>query len=183
MKTPTSFILRTAAGLLFFLVNVMALYLLLRGHNYPGGGFIAGLASAMSIVLLGLAVGFEEVEKWIRIDMMQLAAWGLLIALLAAMLPLLPFFPGQHFFEHKMFHLDLPIYGTLHVGTTLVFDIGVLMVVVGISTKVVMVLSRSTSGQRALNPGERSHYSSPVEGFIEEGHEDTNDIDNEVNRP
>lgn len=169
MKQTNSFILRTASGILFFLINIFALYLLLRGHNLPGGGFIAGLASAISIILLGLAVGFEEFESWMKFDPMRLASLGLLVAVAAALLPLLPFFPGTLFFEHHMFHWDLPYVGKLHVGPTLIFDFGVLMVVVGITTKVVYVLARSTSGQGALLKGEKVFYASSVEKPIEEG--------------
>jgi len=171
VKSPNSFILKTAAGILFFLVNIFALYLLLRGHNLPGGGFIAGLASAISIVLLGLALGFEEFETWMRFDPMRLASFGLVVALVSALLPLVPFFPGEAFFEHHMFHPEIPYIGKLHIGTTLLFDIGVLMVVVGITTKVVYVLARSTSGHGALLNGEETYYASPVERPVEEGHE------------
>ena len=56
MQGPQSFIFQAIVRLLFFLINVLAIYLLLRGHNLPGGGFIACLATAISLVLLSLAV-------------------------------------------------------------------------------------------------------------------------------
>ncbi|MEM6886130.1 MAG: MnhB domain-containing protein, partial [Verrucomicrobiota bacterium] len=143
---------------------VFAVYLLLRGHNLPGGGFIAGLASAISVILLGLAVGFREFEKIWKFDPMLLAAWGLLIAIGTALIPL--FIPSQfqfgNFFEHKMLH-----FWGIHVGTTLLFDIGVLLVVIGISVKVVYVLARSTSKRDSLVGQERYRYSSTVEEPIE----------------
>jgi len=169
MTNPNSFILRVTAAILFFLVNIFALYLLWRGHNLPGGGFIAGLASAISMVLLALAMGFEEFEGWLRTDPLRLAAWGLALATGAALLPVLPLFPGSHFLEHTMFHPDIPFIGKLHLGTTLLFDIGVFLVVIGITTKVVFVLARSTSGRGALLPGEKKDYASAVERPIEEG--------------
>ncbi|MEM1157047.1 MAG: MnhB domain-containing protein [Verrucomicrobiota bacterium] len=164
MKNPDSFILKTAAKILFFFINIFAVYLLLRGHNLPGGGFIAGLASAISVVLLGLAVGFREFEKMWRFDPMKLAAWGLLISISTALIPLV--IPSQFeygsFFEHKMLH-----FGDIHVGTTLLFDVGVLLVVIGISVKVVYVLARSTARRDSLVGQERYDYSSPVEEPIE----------------
>jgi len=169
MTNPNSFILRVTAAILFFLVNIFALYLLWRGHNLPGGGFIAGLASAISMVLLALAMGFDEFEGWLRTDPMRMATWGLALAVGAALLPLLPGFPGTLFLEHAMFHPTIPFIGKLHLGTTLLFDIGVFMVVVGITTKVVFVLARSTSGKGALLPGEKQDYASSVERPIEEG--------------
>jgi len=170
MKNPDSFILKTSAKLLFFFINVFAVYLLLRGHNLPGGGFIAGLASGISVILLGLAIGFDEFEKLWSFDPMRLAAWGLLIAIATALLPLIPVFPGQSFFEHTMFHPYIPFLGKIHVGTTLLFDIGVLLVVIGISVKVVYVLARSTSKRDSLVGKARHEYSSTVEEPIEAAH-------------
>ncbi len=165
MKTPDSFILRTAAVIIFFFVNVFAIYLLLRGHNLPGGGFIAGLASAISVILLGLAMGFDEFDRILKFDPMRLAAVGLLIAACTACLPL---FLGQSFFQHTMWHMHVPLLGEMHVGTTLAFDIGVLMVVVGISVKVVYVLARSTARRDSLVNSERHFYAASVEQPIED---------------
>ena len=57
MKGPESFIFQTVVRYTCFFINVLAVYLMLRGHNLPGGGFIAGLASAISLILLSLATG------------------------------------------------------------------------------------------------------------------------------
>lgn len=171
MKNPNSFILRTAATLLFFLVNVFAIYLLLRGHNLPGGGFIAGLAVAIGLILLGMARSAGETESCLRMDPLRLASIGLVVSVTAALLPMFPLFPGERFFEHTMFHLKrVPFFGEVHVGTTLMFDIGVLMVVIGISVKVVTVFGRSTTGQRALSEEEAMYYASSLETPIEDGH-------------
>ena len=169
MTDPNSFILKATTRVLFFIINLFAIYLLLRGHNLPGGGFIAGLASAIALVLLGLAHGVQHIEGWIRIDPMRLAAYGMLLAILTALLPFLPFFPGTLFFEHTMFHLDVPLLGALHVGTTLTFDMGVYLVVVGVTGKVVISLTRSTSGEPALSPAQTVFYASVVEQPVEAG--------------
>jgi multicomponent Na+:H+ antiporter subunit B len=171
MKNPDSFVLQKAAALLFFLVNFFAIYLFLRGHNLPGGGFIAGLASGISVILLGLAQGFQVIEKWFRIDPMRMAAWGLMLALVTGFLPLLPFFPGQSFLEHTMFHPNLPFVGKIHIGTTFFFDLGVFLVVVGVTVKLIVVLALSTFGEPALPKDQIAYYASPVEGRIEEGHQ------------
>lgn len=169
MKNPNSFILRTAATLLFFLVNIFAIYLLLRGHNQPGGGFIAGLAVAIGLILLGMARGAGETESYLRMDPLRWASIGLVVSVTAALLPLFPLFPGERFFEHTMFHLKhVPFFGEVHVGTTLMFDIGVLMVVIGISVKVVTVFGRSATGRRALSDAEVRFYASPLETPIED---------------
>jgi multicomponent Na+:H+ antiporter subunit B len=166
MIGPSSFIFKAVARFLFFLVNVFALYLLLRGHNLPGGGFIAGLASAISLILLSLAIGLEDLHRVMRFDPMRLAAGGLALATVTGAAPL---FLKRPFLEHFDVHLyDVPLLGELHAGTTLVFDIGVYLVVVGIACKIIFVLGKSTQRLRALVTEDEARYSSPVEQPIEE---------------
>ena len=166
MKGPESFIFTTIVRLLFFVINLFALYLLLRGHDRPGGGFIAGLASAISLVLLSLGVGLQEMHRLLRLDLVRLAAAGLLLAALTSVAPVLA---GRPFLEH--FHVNIhsvPLIGDLHAGTPLAFDIGVYLVVVGVTAKMVLVLAKSTEGLQALVRVETAHYSSIRETPIEE---------------
>ena len=166
MSGLRSYIFKAAVRLLFFLVNVFALYLLLRGHNLPGGGFIAGLASAIALVLLSLAIGLEELHRVMRFDPMRMAAAGLAMAAVTGAAPLLF---GRPFLEHFDAHLTgLPLLGELHVGTALAFDIGVFLVVVGIACKIMFALGKSTQRLRALVAEEERRYSAPVEQPIEE---------------
>lgn len=162
----SSYIFRTVVQFLFFIINLFALYLMLRGHNYPGGGFIAGLATGVSILLLVLALGVQGVDRYLRFDPIRLAASGLLLAALTSIAPALL---GHTFLEHFHVHLHhLPLFGDLHVGTPLLFDGGVYLVVVGISAKIILILGKSTSGLPALSPADRRRYSSPLEREIEE---------------
>jgi multicomponent Na+:H+ antiporter subunit B len=165
MHGPNSFIFQTVVRLSFFLINVLAVYFLLRGHNLPGGGFIAGLATAISLVLLSLAIGNEALHRVIRYDPVRLAAAGLLLATMTGILPLLA---GRPFLEHFNFHWKaVPLLGELHVGTPLLFDLGVYFVVVGIASKIVFVFAKSTQGLRALVQEEESRYSAITETPIE----------------
>lgn len=162
----SSYIFRTVVQFLFFIINLFALYLMLRGHNYPGGGFIAGLATGVSILLLALALGAQEVDRYLRFDPIRLAAGGLLLAALTSLAPVLF---GQTFLEHFHIHLHhLPLFGDLHLGTPLLFDGGVYLVVVGITAKIILTLGKSTSGLPALSPADRRRYSSHLEREIEE---------------
>jgi multicomponent Na+:H+ antiporter subunit B len=166
MTGPQSYIFKAVVRFLFFLVNVFALYLLLRGHNLPGGGFIAGLATAISLILLSLAIGLEDLHRLMRFDPMRVAAAGLALATFTGAAPLLL---NRPFLEHFNFHLDrVPLLGELHAGTPLVFDVGVYLVVVGIGCKIIFVLGKSTQRLRALVTEEEARYSSPVERPIEE---------------
>jgi multisubunit Na+/H+ antiporter MnhB subunit len=165
MKGPQSFIFRTMVRVAFFIINLLALYLLLRGHNYPGGGFIGGLAAAISLVLLSLALGLEEMHRVLRFDPVRVAAAGLFLAAFTGLLPLLA---GRPFLEHFHAHFNhVPFLGELHIGTPLLFDVGVFLVVVGVTTKLIFVFAKSTAGLRALVQDEEIRYSSPRETPIE----------------
>ena len=158
-------ILRTVAVGAFFLVNVFAVYLLLRGHNAPGGGFIAGLATAISLVLLMLAFGPERAGRFLPIEPIRLAAGGLLLAALSGWAPVLF---GHSFLEQFTEYINLPILGKTALGTPLLFDTGVYLLVIGIGTKLGFTLANSTLLGRALSPQDQARFASPVEAPIED---------------
>lgn len=164
MKGPDSYIFKTIVRFSFFVINVFAIYLLWRGHNLPGGGFIGGLATAISFILLSLALGVESLHRVMRVDPVLVAAAGLALATLTGAAPLLI---GHPFLEHFNFHIFLPPLGELHIGTPLLFDIGVFLVVVGVTCKIIFVLAKSTEGLRALVQDEEARYSSSRETPIE----------------
>jgi NADH:ubiquinone oxidoreductase subunit 5 (subunit L)/multisubunit Na+/H+ antiporter MnhA subunit/multisubunit Na+/H+ antiporter MnhB subunit len=158
-------IFRAVATLLFFLINIFALYLLWRGHNLPGGGFIAGVGTGMSFILLALAFGVERAQQVLRVDPVRIAAAGLIVAFATASAPLLL---GAPFLKHWNWKLtDLPVIGNLAIGTPLFFDIGVFLVVIGVTCKLVFVLARAIDGVGALTPAEMPRYTSSVEEPIE----------------
>lgn len=164
MTETRSILFAPVARVLFFVLHVFALYLLLRGHDLPGGGFIGGLVSAISWVMLGLALGWEEAARVLKIDPVRLAAVGLAIAGVTGWAPMLF---GAAFFEQYFWHGAVPFLGEIHVGTPLAFDIGVFLVVVGIVVKMIVVLGRSTSGLRVFSETEEEQYASVVEQPIE----------------
>ena len=165
MKIGESFILRAIASFLFFVLNIFAIYLLLRGHNLPGGGFVGGLGSALSFILLSLALGVEKAQRMLRVDPVRIAAVGLLLALATGLLPV---FAGDAFLSHYNVHLhDVPLIGDLAIGTPLLFDCGVFFVVIGVTTKMLFVLSRSIGGLPALPDPERPFYAARMEAPIE----------------
>jgi multicomponent Na+:H+ antiporter subunit B len=166
MIGPRSWIFTTVVRFGFFIINVFAFYLLLRGHNFPGGGFIAGLASAASLILLGLAIGIEALHRLVRVDPVRIAGVGLTLAMLSSAAPMLG---GEAFLTQFNWHLhELPLLGELHVGTPLLFDLGVYLVVVGVCCKIIIVLVESTQGLPGLPKEEQPRYSSPLEQPIEE---------------
>ncbi len=137
----TSVIFNVAARSLSPVFGLLSLFVLYRGHNLPGGGFIGGLLAAIAIVLLILAYGPEAVRGrwWFR--PVQIMAGGLLVAVGSGALALiagLPFFEGLW-----LPTFSLPLLGTVHLGTPLIFDVGVYMVVVGFTAQAIVELSEA----------------------------------------
>jgi len=124
-----SIILRAGTRYLAGLLLLFSVYMLLRGHNEPGGGFIGGLIGASSFVLYAIACGTHDARAALRMRPDTLAVVGLGVAFLAGLAAALfgdPFFTGQWLFvgatdDDK----GLPL------STVLVFDIGVYLAVFG----------------------------------------------------
>ncbi len=118
-----SVIFQTMSRLFFGLMLVMSIYMLFRGHNNPGGGFIGGLIAALAFALLALSDNVEAARRMLRVHPVRLMGAGLFIAFLSGLPGLLS---DGSFLTHWWAEL-----GTLHLGTATIFDIGVFMVVVG----------------------------------------------------
>jgi multicomponent Na+:H+ antiporter subunit B len=117
---------------------VFSIYLVLRGHNLPGGGFIGGLVLASALVLRVMVDPKREPKS----DLISLAGIGLLVALGSAVMPLLT---GRTFFTGLWGgEIWLPAIGKLKLGTPLLFDIGVFLVVTGVAAKMLLVLLAQT---------------------------------------
>jgi multicomponent K+:H+ antiporter subunit A len=159
-------IFRAVALVFFFIVNLLAVYLLLRGHNEPGGGFIAGVATAVSLILLSFSNGFSGVQRLLRLDPLVIASLGLLLSVLTAAVPLLF---GDPFLEtYNWKGKDLPFIGELYLGTPILFDLGVYFVVVGVIAKVVFALRQSTTARADLLEQAVGPYHAAGEEAVEE---------------
>lgn len=135
-----SLILKYVVRLLFFVVNLFAIYLFLRGHNNPGGGFIAGLISGLSILLLAMSFDFETIQNMLRWRILGFCLVGLTLSYGTAFLPT---FFGKNFFKHTMWHWHWPLIGDIHLGTPFFFDLGVYFVVVGVVVSLIFTLVNS----------------------------------------
>ncbi|GMU23319.1 MAG: Na(+)/H(+) antiporter subunit B [Phycisphaerae bacterium] len=132
----SSLILRTASRFLLILLVVFSVLILLRGHNEPGGGFVGGLLSAAAFALYAMAHGPQATRQLLRVEPRTLIAAGLLTALGSGTLALLR---GQPFLTGQWFSGKVP--GVGHVGTVLLFDLGVYLVVMGTTLLIVLTLS------------------------------------------
>ncbi|QTN43540.1 MULTISPECIES: Na+/H+ antiporter subunit B [Marinobacter] len=127
MKTNT-LILHTAALAIMPLQLMFSVFLLLRGHDEPGGGFIGGLVAASAFVLYAFAFGAESTRKLLRISPRDILAAGLLFGL-ASTIPAL--WSGQAMLTAHWWEVPLPGEGYLKLSTVLIFDIGVYLAVLG----------------------------------------------------
>lgn len=131
-----SVILAVASRYLLPLMLIFSFFLLLRGHNEPGGGFVGGLVAAAAYALFFIANGIEEAEKLLKVEPLRLIAAGLLLALLSTWPSLLA---GRAFMTGLWLDTNLPVIGK--VGTPLLFDTGVYLLVLGIALKIIFSLA------------------------------------------
>jgi multicomponent Na+:H+ antiporter subunit A len=138
-RTPggpaTSSIFRTAARLLMPLLLLFAVFLLIRGHNEPGGGFVGGLVAAAAFSLYGISYGVEHARRALLVRPMTLLGTGLLIALVSGMPSMLR---GQPYLTAQW------ALGPVAIGTPVVFDIGVFLVVTGVVLMMVFSLAEES---------------------------------------
>ncbi|MBK1734352.1 Na(+)/H(+) antiporter subunit B [Halorhodospira abdelmalekii] len=123
-----SLILSTMARVLLPLQLLFSVFMLLRGHDLPGGGFIAGLIAAAAFILYLFAYGVPAAQRLLRVDPRTIAGVGLVIGTLAAVPPI---FFGLPFFTGLWWYPELPLIGPVSINTPLIFDIGVYLTVVG----------------------------------------------------
>lgn len=132
----TSSILRTATRFLMPLLLLFAVFLLLRGHNEPGGGFVGGLVVSAAFVLHSIAFGVAASRRALLVDPSTLLGGGLAVAVLGSAAPAL--LAGEPFMTAQWF---ATAGGAVSVGTPLIFDIGVFLTVIGVVLTIVFTLS------------------------------------------
>jgi multicomponent Na+:H+ antiporter subunit B len=131
--------LHTASLFLLPLQLLFSMFLLLRGHDEPGGGFIAGLVAAGAFVLYLFAHGVDSTRKILRVEPHDLIGAGLLFGVISA-LPAVFF--GQSLLTAQWWNFYLM--GTeVKLSTVLVFDLGVYLVVMGSILTIVMSLNEA----------------------------------------
>jgi multicomponent Na+:H+ antiporter subunit A len=128
-------IFRTAARLLMPLLLVFSIFLLLRGHNQPGGGFVGGLVAAAAFALYGIAFGVRRARQALLVRPLTLLGAGLLIALASGL-------PGS--LGGRPFLSALWASGPVALGTPAVFDLGVFLVVTGVVLMMIFSLAEES---------------------------------------
>ncbi len=141
---PSPLMFRITASWVLPLALVVSLYIFLRGHNLPGGGFIAGLITALALVIQYIALGQDQAEQMLRAKSGRLyEIWigsGLSIAGLTG---LAAWFWGRPFLTSAHVHIAPPLLGDIHLASAALFDVGVYVTVVGATMLMICVLGDS----------------------------------------
>jgi multicomponent K+:H+ antiporter subunit A len=126
---------------LFPVIIVFAAYLFMRGHDLPGGGFVAGIALAAAIILQYLAAGTRWVEERLRVLPVRWIGFGLLLAALVGTGSLLFGYP---FLTSHSRYVELPLMGSVPAATATLFDLGVCALVLGATVLMLIALAHQS---------------------------------------
>ncbi len=142
MRTPNDMILRVATKISVFIIITFSVHLFFAGHHNPGGGFIGGLVTASALVLLYIAFGIKVVSQIVPVDFKIVAGLGVLLAVSTGVAS---FFVDLPFLTQAFDYFDLPVFGKTELATSMIFDMGVAMAVIG--TAMTIIISISEEGQ------------------------------------
>jgi multicomponent Na+:H+ antiporter subunit B len=146
-----SIILTTATRYLLPLMLLFSVFILLRGHHDPGGGFIGGLVASAAFALYGFAYGMPEARRVLSVEPLRLIGVGLLTAVSSGLVA--PLLRNQPFMTTVWDNTDYPAVGKL--GTPVFFDLGVYLTVVGVVMLIILTLAEEDTavyGDAAVIP-------------------------------
>ncbi|QBI55262.1 MnhB domain-containing protein [Streptomonospora litoralis] len=149
---PRSVLLEVAARLLTPAILTFSVFLLVSGHDRPGGGFAGGLVASMAYVLRYIAGGRHELAAGMPMRPNGLLAVGLLIACGTAAAPLLL---GDPVLEVYSYTAHLPVFGKVKFASYLLFESGVFLIVVGLVLSVVAALGARMEAEEEEARGRR----------------------------
>ncbi|PQZ91314.1 MULTISPECIES: monovalent cation/H+ antiporter subunit A [Pseudomonas] len=145
--------------LLLPIALVVSFYLFMRGHNQPGGGFVAGLVMSVAFILQYMVAGTQWVEAQMSLRPMRWMGFGLFSATLTGLGAL---FAGHPFLTTHTWHFSLPVLGDIHVASALFFDVGVYAMVVG--STLLMLTALGHQSVRAHKPSNQAKVVAATEG-------------------
>jgi len=131
-----SILLPVAVRYLMPLMLIFSIFLLIRGHNEVGGGFVGGLVASSALMLYGIAVSPQELRKNLPVEPYILVSFGLMTALVSGLVPL---FYGLPFMTGLWIKMVIPVIGK--IGTPFFFDLGVYFLVIGVILWILLTLA------------------------------------------
>ena len=143
-----SLLLSTVSQSLLPLAIMVSIYIFFRGHNLPGGGFIAGLVTAVAIILQYIAQGVDWVKERMNVEYQRVVAIGLMIALATG--------AGSWLFERPFLtswfdYFHIPLLGKIELASAIAFDLGVYVTVVGSTLLILANLGKMTTAHRPVH--------------------------------
>ncbi|WP_280546067.1 MULTISPECIES: monovalent cation/H+ antiporter subunit A [unclassified Halomonas] len=135
-------ILTSISMALLPLALLVSVFIFLRGHNFPGGGFIAGLITAVALILLYMARGVDWAQERLQFEYQPVAIAGVGIAALTGVGSWLF---GKPFLTSAFGHFHLPLIGDFELATAILFDLGVYLAVVGATLMILANLGKVTT--------------------------------------
>jgi multicomponent Na+:H+ antiporter subunit A len=139
-----SIVLEVIVRLIFHTVVVFSIFLLFSGHNAPGGGFTGGLVAGLALAVRYLAGGRHELDQAAPADAGVVLGTGLLVAVGTGLAALVM---GRPVLRSTVLDLHLPLIGDVHLVTSIFFDIGVYLVVVGLALDILRSLGAEVDRQ------------------------------------
>ena len=151
MRTPSILV-----RLLLPMAGLVSAYLLLRGHNAPGGGFVGGLVSATAVIAQYMVGGTIWVESRLRVHPLVWIGLGLLAATVAG---IVGWWDSLPFLTSQGVDVRLPLLGHLHLSTVLLFDLGVYTLVVGATLLMLVALAHQAlrAPRKSVTPAMPDH--------------------------
>ncbi|MCM2130167.1 monovalent cation/H+ antiporter subunit A [Larsenimonas rhizosphaerae] len=138
-------ILSSVSQTLLPLALLVSVFIFLRGHNLPGGGFIAGLVAAVVIILVYMSRGVEWTQRRMSFNYQPIAVTGVAIAALTG---LGSWVFNKPFLTSSFGHFDIPLIGDIELATAMMFDLGVYLTVVGSTLMILANLGKVTTPHR-----------------------------------
>lgn len=147
---PSPLMFRITASWILPLALVVSVYIFMRGHNLPGGGFIAGLITSLALIIQYIVLGQDQTEQMIKAKSGRLyEVWigsGLIIAGLTG---IAAWFWARPFLTSTHVYVELPVLGKMHIASAVSFDLGVYITVVGATMLLISVLGDSRHSSMA----------------------------------
>ena len=141
---PSPLMLRITASWILPVALVVSLYIFMRGHNLPGGGFIAGLVTSLALIIQYIAVGQDKTEQLLGAKSGRLYEIWIGIGLtIAGLTGIAAWFWSRPFLTSAHIYVSPPMIGEMHLASAALFDVGVYVTVVGATMLMISVLGDS----------------------------------------
>lgn len=154
-RDPYPIIITVLSRMFFPLALMVSVFIFLRGHNQPGGGFIAGLITAIALILQYICSGTEWVRQRLPVDYGRLAVFGILVSAFTGLASLLFGYP---FLTTTFTHFHIPGIGEIELASAMIFDVGVYLAVVGAT---LLMLSQLGNLAQTIGPTPEELHSAP----------------------